>query len=145
MASTSLIMILSLTVIYRYPKCWQNLRGFYSCRSSHANKKYITVKLAYELGYSLKVIFGAQDTILRFKAKSQSSVVGYTSNKYAAAKYYWTWYPCMCFILTVKKEVHSGMHWKITSAFNHFVLPSQKPLPLSTRASGKQQTNPVQS
>lgn len=52
------------------------------------DKKYISGKTAYNLEYSIKVIFGAQDGILKFEASSQGKVIGYTSIKFATAKYY---------------------------------------------------------
>ena len=52
------------------------------------DKKYISGGLAFILEYSINVTFGAQDGMLKFEASSQGQVIGYTSIKFATAKYY---------------------------------------------------------
>lgn len=50
--------------------------------------KYIDGWRVYLLKYTLKVIFGAQDGVLKFEAASQGKTIGRTSINFNTIKYY---------------------------------------------------------
>jgi hypothetical protein len=51
-------------------------------------RKYISGEHVYELRYSIKVIFGAQDGVLKFQTFSQGQTIGNTTINFATVKYY---------------------------------------------------------
>ncbi|KAH8689553.1 hypothetical protein BGW36DRAFT_391084 [Talaromyces proteolyticus] len=52
------------------------------------SSKYIDGQKAYLLTYKLKVIFGAQEGVLKFEATSQGETIGRTSIKFNTIRYY---------------------------------------------------------
>lgn len=50
--------------------------------------KIIDGKVVYHLAYTIKVIFGAQEGILKFEATSKGKVIGKSSITFAKASYY---------------------------------------------------------
>lgn len=51
-------------------------------------KKLIDGVLSYQAKFSVKVIFGAQDGVLKFETTSQGKVVGKTIIDFTNTKYY---------------------------------------------------------
>lgn len=51
-------------------------------------KKLIDGLLSYQAEFSVKVIFGAQDGVLKFETTSQGKVVGKTTIDFTNTKYY---------------------------------------------------------
>lgn len=52
------------------------------------NSKIIDGELVYDLRYVLKVIFGAQEGILKFEVTSKGKVIGKSNITFAKASYY---------------------------------------------------------
>ncbi|KAJ0417519.1 hypothetical protein BJY00DRAFT_325500 [Aspergillus carlsbadensis] len=50
--------------------------------------KYIDGELVYKFDYSLNVVFGAREGVLKFEARSNGKVIGKTSIEFAKALYY---------------------------------------------------------
>ena len=49
-------------------------------------KKVISGKLCYQLQFSIKVILGAQDGVLKFETTSRGRVIGNTSIRYGTIR-----------------------------------------------------------
>jgi hypothetical protein len=50
--------------------------------------KRVFGRLLYKLDYSLNVIFGAQEGVLKFEARANGQVIGKTSVDFARALFY---------------------------------------------------------
>lgn len=56
--------------------------------SNLLEKRLIDGVLSYHVEFSVKVIFGAQDGVLRFETTSQGKLVGKTTIDFTNTKYY---------------------------------------------------------